>query len=266
MYNEELMEKIIYFDKETINNILQQENKGDFTKITDTQRMRSVAGSAGVEAKTSTTIAIPILARLKIALTGKVEADFLMKHDSTTTITSTEISEFEKIKDKFFQMKDKRVSYIEKSSTAFRALGGMARVAKGGIEGVDVKELKNFMDAYEGYDTFRVCDSIFVRFNSTAFVSNYKRSDLLTTTITMYCIPVGKFSASDFDFQGQVERMGELITGDWNRKKKLADVYPPKILKNEHEDRKISAHEDKKNVTLYDVVYACIAMEDEVIE
>lgn len=52
------------------------------------------------------------------------------------------------------------------------------------------------MDSYDGYDTYKVSDEKYVRFNNSAFVSNYKRNDLLTTTMTLYCIPVGKFDKS----------------------------------------------------------------------
>lgn len=47
------------------------------------------------------------------------------------------------------------------------------------------------MDNYNGYDTYKINNSTYIRFNNSAFVSNYKRNDILTTTMTIYCIPVG---------------------------------------------------------------------------
>ena len=73
-------------------------------------------------------------------------------------------------------------------------------MVKGGIDGVDAKEFKTVMDSYDGYDTYKVDAKCYVRFNNSAFVSNYKRNDLLTTTMTLYCIPVGTFDKERFDF------------------------------------------------------------------
>ena len=87
------------------------------------------------------------------------------------------------------QEQDVILSDIENSSTFFRVAGGYLKIVKGGVEGVDTKEFKTVMDSYDGYDTYKISDKIYVRFNNTAFVSNYKRNDILTTMMTLYCIP-----------------------------------------------------------------------------
>ena len=93
-----------------------------------------------------------------------------------------------------------QLSDIENSSTSLRVAGGYLKIVKGGIDGLDTKEFKTVMDSYDGYDTYKVDEKCYVRFNNSAFVSNYKRNDLLTTTMTLYCIPVGSFDKMRFDF------------------------------------------------------------------
>lgn len=72
--------------------------------------------------------------------------------------------------------------------------GGYLKLVKGGVDKVDAKEFKTVMDSYDGYDTYKVDEKRYVRFNNEAFVSNYKRNDLLAATMTLYCIEVGEFS------------------------------------------------------------------------
>ncbi len=248
--------KIIYFDKETIRNILQEQNKG--TKTTQTGLTTSTEANAevGVEAKVK--LSIPFWDRLSFLFSGKMNAAFMIKRESETTITSTEISEFEELKLHLTEIKDTLINDIENSSTFFRVAGGYLRIVKGGVEGVDTKEFKAVMDGYDGYDTYKVDACRYVRFNNSAFVSNYKRNDLLTTKMTLYCIEVGKFDREKFDFINQLSKMENLISGV-NQNKSLADAYPPKQTETEYKQATSQTlHIDASDVILYDVVYACI--------
>ena len=71
---------------------------------------------------------------------------FLLKYDSTTTITSTEISDFESIQDEFITFENKQVYDIENSSTFFRVAGGYLKMLGNNVEGVNVKEFKTILD------------------------------------------------------------------------------------------------------------------------
>lgn len=131
-------------------------------------------------------------------------------------------------------------------------------MVKGGVEGVDTKEFKSVMDGYDGYDTYKIDNARYVRFNTSAFVSNYKRNDLLITRMTLYCIPVGEFEKDKFDFMKQLSKMEDLIY-DVNQRKTLADVYPPPAQKQEDTKKKsTNGTSNGKLISLYDVVYACI--------
>lgn len=258
----ETINKIIYFDKETIRNILQERDHGELSQKTDISNSIQSQGSIAAEASAKLKLDVPLLSRISFLFTGKIEASYMISRDSTTTISSTEISEFEKLKPLLTPIRDVQLSDIENSSTSLRVAGGYLKIVKGGVDGLDIKEFKTVMDSYDGYDTYAVDKCQYVRFNNAAFVSNYKRNDLLTTTMTLYCIPVGRFERKRFDFIEEIGKMERIISSA-EQPKTLADIYPPKI-----ESTKTLEVVDKKSpsqdiVSLYDVLYACVIAEVE---
>lgn len=188
-----IISKIVYFDKETIRNILQERDHGELSRITDV--------SSAIQSQISATA---------------------------------------------------------EASTSLRVAGGYLKIVKGGIDGVDAKEFKTVMDSYDGYDTYKVDAKCYVRFNNSAFVSNYKRNDLLTTTMTLYCIPVGTFDKERFDFIQEISKMEHLVSTA-KKPQTLADLYPAEMGMAKADTRKVDSCSE--NVTLYDVLYACVTAE-----
>mgnify|MGYP006898637451 CR=1 FL=1 len=170
--------KIIYFDKETIRNILQEQDHGELSKVTDVSSTIQNQGSVSAEVSAKLKLDVPVLTRISFLFSGKIDASYIIKRDSTTTISSTEISEFEKLKPLLVSIPNVQLTDIENSSTSLRVAGGYLKIVKGGVEGLDTKEFKTVMDSYDGYDTYKIDNKRYVRFNNTAFVSNYKRNDL----------------------------------------------------------------------------------------
>lgn len=252
--------KIIYFDRETIQNILQETNKGSKTETSDSSFEGEAFINAGIAGENEIKIDIPLLARIRFVFSAKLDAKYIRRDKSITSITSTEISEFESIQDKFKEFTGVKVFDIENSSTFFRVAGGYLQMAGQNVEGMNTKDFLSVMQSFEGYDVYKIDDITYVRFNTTAFVSNYKRNELLSTLMTMYCIPVGKFSASDFDFMKQLDKMQRLISTT-NSPKTIAEIYPPKV--NDEEESVLKSEDivskTVNSVTLYDVVYSCIA-------
>lgn len=255
----ETVNKIIYFDKETIRNILQEKYHGEMSKKTDIFTSTQSQGAISAEASAKVKLEVPFLSRIAFVFNGKLEASFIAKRDNATTISSTEISEFEKLKPLLIPICDTQLYDIENSSTSLRVAGGYLKIVKGGVDGVDTKEFKAVMDSYDGYDTYKIDDNRYVRFNNAAFVSNYKRNDLLTTTMTLYCIPVGNFERERFDFLKEIQKMEKLISTTESRQT-LADVFPPEISITT-DTTVSSANEENDGITLYDVIYACISAE-----
>lgn len=248
--------KIIYFDSETISNILQESDKGIKTIKTQTSLLTRNSGEASAEIDIK--FSVPFTKRLSFLISGKLNSSILKQYEKSTTLSSTEISEFERIKGKLIKFENVQIRDIENSSTFFRVAGGYLNIVKGGIDGVDVKEFNSVMQSYEGYDTYKLDgeSKIYVRFNNSAFVSNYKRNDILTTKMNLYCIHVGDFYINDFDFIQQLNKMQTLISGV-DASKTIADLYP--LEQNEMNlDTLDKQSPSDNNVPLYDVIYASI--------
>ena len=238
---------------------MQERDHGEISRVTDvsstTQSQASIAADASAKLK----LEVPLVSRISFLFTGKIDASYVIKRDSTTTISSTEISEFEKLKPLLVSIPNTQLSDIENSSTSLRVAGGYLKIVKGGIDGLDTKEFKTVMDSYDGYDTYKVDEKRYIRFNNSAFVSNYKRNDLLTTTMTLYCIPVGSFDKMRFDFIQEISKMERLISTA-EKPQTLADLYPSEIEIKANADTG-NSQKEIENVTLYDVLYACVTAE-----
>lgn len=259
--------KIIYFDRETISNILQESNKG--MKISQRVNYSSLKGSGEIMVEGRIKLAVPFIERLGFLFSGKLSASYINQIDNTITISSTEISEFSTLKENLIKFNDIKVDDIENSPTFIRIASEYLKMMKGSIGEVDVKEFNVILNEFEGYDTYKITDSIYVRFNNKAFISNYKRNDLLTTKLSIYCIPVGKFNYNDFDFIQQIKKMEKLFV-NIGSPSTLADLYPSNInkkksstmIKDEKKDNITENPINRHEVKLYDVLYASISLGD----
>lgn len=251
--------KIIYFDKETIRNILQEREHGELSTVTDVSSTAQTQASIATEASAKLKLEVPLVSRISFLFTGRIDASYIIKRDSTTTISSTEISEFEKLKPLLVSIPNIQLSDIENSSTSLRVAGGYLKIIKGGVDGLDTKEFKTVMDSYDGYDTYKVDENRYVRFNNSAFVSNYKRNDLLTTSMMLYCIPVGSFNKMRFDFIQEISKMERLISTA-EKAQTLADLYPSEV-KAKGKAHTTDTQKETDQVILYDVLYACVSSE-----
>ena len=251
------LNKIIYFDKETIKNILLEYNKGTMQTVVNSSDSASIAIGSNIEAEADIKLPLPFLSRLRFLFSSKISADYISRIDETVTVTSTEISDFEKIKDGFAEFTSITISDIENSATFFRVAGNYIRILKGGVKDVDTKEFKSVMEGYEGYDHYKIDDSTYIRFNTSAFLSNYKRNDLLNSRLKIYCIFIGKFPKSNFNFIEQLNKMQKLSTGATPQT--LGELYPSLSGNGEQTVEDVSnAYAEAEEIALYDVVYASI--------
>ncbi len=117
------------------------------------------------------------------------------------------------------------------------------------------------MDSYDCYDTYKINEKNYVRFNNIAFVSNYKRNDILTTMMTLYCIPVGKFKKERYDFLKEISKK-ETLLSTAGQSQTLADVYPSNISFVKETNAVSDESSDEDIIKLYDVLYACVSAED----
>ena len=254
--------KIIYFDKETIKNILQEYNNGTKQTVVNSSDSTSIEIESNIESETEIKMSLPFWARVKFLFSCKIAAHYISMIDKTVTVTSTELSDFEKIRKGFTEFNNVSISDIENSATFFRVAGNYIRIIKGGVKDVDVKEFKNVMEGYEGYDHYKIDESTYIRFNSSAFLSNYKRNDLMNSCLKVYCIFVGKFAKENFNFIEQLNKMQRLSTG--LTPQTLGEIYPS-LNGNDRlpGNNDISENLESKDIILYDVVYASIIHQGE---
>lgn len=252
--SDEAISKIIYFDKETIRNILQERNKGE--KIHRADSSTSYQRDGTLDTVGEVELNAPFLVRLKFMFTSKMKIEYIVRKDEVTTISSTEISEFEELKPLLKKFNSVKLLDIENSATFFRVAGGYLKVVKGGVEGMDIKEFNNVMDSYNGYDIYKVDSNKYVRFNNSSFVSNYKRNDILTTTMTIYCIPVGRTQKDRFDFLKEISKMEDLTTSARSAHT-LFDMFPPSVTSQSSDNDSSSNQNHQNEIDLFDVVYAC---------
>lgn len=250
------LNKIIYFDKETIKNILQEYYKGTKQTVVNSSDSYSVGIGSNIEAEADIKLPLPFLSRVRFLFSSKISAEYISRIDETVTVTSTEISDFEKIKDGFAEFDNITISDIENSATFFRVAGNYIRILKGGVKDVDAKEFKSVMEGYEGYDHYKIDDLTYIRFNTSSFLSNYKRNDLLNSRLRIYCIFIGKFPKTNFNFIEQLNKMQKLSTGSIPQT--LGELYPDIDGNGELSSEATSFVTTEEEVALYDVVYASI--------
>ena len=252
------LNKIIYFDRETISNILEETNEGNKKSQTEAKSHFKTIGEIKVESDIK--LEMPFTKRLAFVFTGKISTEYIKTFNKETTITSTEISEFDSLKSNLIKFTGIQIQDIENSSTFFRIAGAYSRMLTNGVEGLDVNEFNDVMNNFDGYDTYKLDDNKFIRFNTTSFVSNYKRNDLLTTILTVYCIPVGKFLPDEFDFIQRIEKMQKLFK-ETNKSKTLADLTKSVSEETSPEEGEGAVQDETVKIELFDVVYAAVSGE-----
>ena len=236
--------KIIYFDRESTTNILELQNMG--TSVKKSHHIKQTNFRASVSAGMKVNLGIPLWNRIKFVFSGEIDAEYLYRKEQETFITSTEISEFNSIKNNFKNFSGVKIKDIKNSSTFFRVASGFLKMANNPKETFDIKIMKDILDSFEGYDVYQLenDENTYVRFNNSAFVSNYKRNDLLTTTMSIYCLNVGKFSREKFDFIQQIESMKDIF----------GDISKPKTLDGNLAKLHNDTTSQNEEINLYDVI------------
>ena len=252
--------KIIYFDRETIQNTLQEHNKGIAVKETRTTNNSKTNAEVTLEAKVH--LGAPFFDRLKFLFSGNLNTSYFWERNSMTTVTSTELSDFQRIKDIFDHFISVKLKDIENSSTFFRVAGGYMKLASEGVEGMNIKGFQEVMNDYDGYDTYKIDKDKYIRFNNNAYIRNYRRNELLLTEMDIYCVCVGSFTKDDFDFLKRIKKM-QYLFNDIETFKTLADLDKKEKMEVTNLSDSPNCSDDKYNdIKLYDVILATISNGD----
>lgn len=114
-------------------------NEGEKVYKSESTSTSKFKGELNIGGELKTKFNVPFLSRLKFLFTGKIDVSYLRQKDSLTSITSTEISEFEKLKSRLTKMKSIQINDVQNSSTVLRMAGGYLRIIKGGIDDLDTR-------------------------------------------------------------------------------------------------------------------------------
>jgi len=251
--------KIVYFDKETVGNMLQQLHGGTVANVSSRLTGSETKAEVDTEADAQVDLHMPLVARFKFAITGKLSATYVKKSSSLTTVTATDVGQFDEIKGGLEHFENESLKEIPNSLTSFRMAAGYLNAIREGVDGLKTKELVDVLDSSEGYGLYDIGEGKYVRFNSKAFVSNYKYNDILLSKLDLYCIPIGLFDPSEFDYMRRMEDIGYLFQGANSvQKRPLDELFSNAISENGTGSGDVETL-NTSQTKLYDVVCAYIS-------
>lgn len=249
--------KIVYFDKETINNALQKQNEGKIERTQKQEIDESAELSVGANAESKINLGIPIIGRLRFLLNGDLDARYLREWSSQTTVTSTDIGMLKSIENDLEQFQSVQLKDVRNSLTSFRMAAAFTKLLKTNDKDINFREMADLLSGMEGYDLYDIGNNIYVRFNQSAYLSNYKRQDISMTYLDLFCVKVGEYNKSEFDYLAKLNSMQSLFDVNSFQDKTLGDIYC--IQDEEDSIRNKNQPMNLDDVSLYDVVCAYVS-------
>lgn len=256
------LKKIVYFDRETINNALQRENRGVVQETSSQSSNKFLNGDASAKSHFSTALGVPFIGRLKFLFNGKIELQYLREWDSRTTVTSTDISMFRVIESSLESFNKVQLHDVKNSLTSFRVAATFLKLAKPDNQDFNIREVADLLTSMEGYDLYDIGNNQYVRFNQKAYLSNYKRNDISMSVLDLYCMQVGDYPSDSFDYLKKLSVMQSLFDVPTEKDKTLEDIYFSSNLPEGIEVEQKSCSKNKQsnqNIKLYDVLCAYVS-------
>lgn len=221
----ERFRKIVYFDKETINNALQKQNEGKLEKTQRQEVEKSTDLETEVQVESKVNLGISIVGRLRFLLSGNLDARYLREWSSQTTVTSTDIGMFKLIEKDLEPFESVQLRNVKNSLTSLRMAATFTKLLKFTDKDINFREMADLLNEMEGYDLYDIGNGIYVRFNQFAYLSNYKRQDISMANLDLFCVKVGEYDESDFDYLAQLNSMQSLFDASGFQDKTLGDIY-----------------------------------------
>lgn len=253
------LKKIVYFDRETINNALQRENRGAVQKINSQSSSTVLDGDINAESRFSASLGVPFVGRLKFLFSGKIELQYLREWDSRTTVTSTDISMFRTIESNLTQFNKVQLHDVKNSLTSFRVAATFLKLVKSNNQDFNIREAADLLCSMEGYDLYDIGDNRYVRFNQKAYLSNYKRNDISMSVLDLYCIRIGDYPLDSFDYLKKLNSMQSLFDVPAIQGKTLEDIYFSNNSSETEQQPNIGSGQNDRLIKLYDVLCAYVS-------
>lgn len=267
MVKDNKIQKIVYFDEESVTDYVQIVAGGKLEKTTEllkeSERNLSAEGGAtasvgitgifkalmGFEAKAkvdiNTDISLSTNRMVKNILKNTILTDFL-------DVLHSEKGDIKKFKDYRIRAQKDSLSYIIMISPYMTMLKGEAGIPAGDFN-IAIDKMDNAIKSGKGYYEFigdSGAEEVVLRFNIDSFKNNYKITDILKMNLSIYAIKVGMTTLDKLDIKY------ELSIDENNSNKKDNPSYDKNDKSSDKEKY------DKKEMGVYDVLLAGVERND----
>ncbi|MFR8145395.1 MAG: DUF6414 family protein [Clostridia bacterium] len=262
------LQKIIYFDEESITDYVQIVEGGEMQKTIEL--LNETEGTLGTQAKASGSAGISGVFKAILGLESKIDANIelgtslntnkMAKNILKNTILTDFISILEKENTNIKNFKNYKI-FVEKDSLSYivmispyMTMLGKSNGIKAGEFDLFIEKIDNAVKLGKGYFEFvgeKGDKKVILRFNINAFKNNYKISDLLKMNLSIYGIKVGKTTLEKLNINNELNLDEKITIGRDN------PSYFEETENNSKQDEK------KKELNVYDVLLAGVEKDDE---
>ena len=255
------IQKIIYFDEESITDYVQIVEGGEMEKTTELlnetegilEAKTKASGSAGISGVFKAILGLESKIEANLELGASLNTNKMAKNILKNTILTDFINILEKEDKnyKIFVEKDS-LSYIVMISPYMTMLGKGNGIKAGEFD-LFIDKIDNAVKSGKGYFEFvgeKDNNKVILRFNINAFKNNYKISDLLKMNLSIYAIKVGTTTLEKLNINNELNLDERITIGKDN----------PSYIE---EDKKTLEQDDKKKeLNVYDVLLAGVEKDD----
>ncbi len=262
------IQKIIYFDEESITDYVQIVEGGKMEKTTELlneteeslESNTKASASAGISGVFKAILGLESKIEANLELGTSLNANKMAKNILKNTILTDFINILEKGNSSIENFKDYKI-FVEKDSLSYIVMISPYMTMLGKSNGIKAGEFDLFIDKIDnavksgkGYFEFvgeKNNRKVVLRFNINAFKNNYKISDLLKMNLSIYAIKVGTTTLEKLNMNNELNLDEKITIGKDNPSYYVEENNND----NENEDK-------KKELNVYDVLLAGVEKDD----